>query len=76
MATYHKQSKFKNIPVEPGYMTTEEMSEIVFLSPNHITRLCRAGKLPGAVRQSIGRWIVPVDVVREMEQEVMNNVYV
>lgn len=48
------------------YLSTQEVADKVGIHLNNVSRLCRLGRIKGAVQVG-GRWLIPKDSVAEIK---------
>ena len=48
--------------VIPGYRTSAEIAYMYEVHISSVSRQCKLGKIPGAVRTPRGEWLIPVEV--------------
>jgi excisionase family DNA binding protein len=52
-----------------GYLTSQEVAEALRVPETRIRKLCREGRMPGALR--IGKsWRIPADIFEQLHAQV------
>ena len=61
----------EKMAIPDGYLTASQYAKRMGISPQAVTKKCRAGKIPGAIQDlRSGWWFVPEDTKVSIQQSI------